>query len=55
MMVRILLHTIDPSISFSETSGLGATLSYVSEEDTKEGKIKMNSPEEREESRMTLV
>ena len=48
MMVRILLHTIDPTIDFKELSGVGANLTYVTDEDMKSGKVRLTTLEERE-------
>ena len=47
MMLRLLLHIIDPEINFSELSGREPTLSFITEEDVNEGKVKIVPEDER--------
>jgi len=47
MITRLLLHIVDPSINFDETSGLGANLQYIDEADLETKKVRRLDAEER--------
>eukprot|EP00600_Ochromonadales_sp_CCMP1393_P005537 CAMPEP_0174965056 /NCGR_PEP_ID=MMETSP0004_2-20121128/6229_1 /TAXON_ID=420556 /ORGANISM="Ochromonas sp., Strain CCMP1393" /LENGTH=203 /DNA_ID=CAMNT_0016213861 /DNA_START=99 /DNA_END=706 /DNA_ORIENTATION=+ len=48
MITRLLLHIVDPTIKFDETSGLGANLKYIDESDLASKKVRRLSEEERQ-------
>ena len=47
MMIRMMLHVIDPSIDFNEMTGREPTLSYISKKDVEEGKVRIVPLEQR--------
>ena len=47
MLVRLLLHSVDPTISYSELTGREAQLSYISDEDVKSKRVKIVPESER--------
>jgi hypothetical protein len=49
MMIRLMLHIIDPSVDLSESTGREANLQYVSDADLDTKKIRMVPKEDREE------
>lgn len=52
MMIRLLVHIIDPTINYSESSGQAVNLKYIDEEDIRSQKAKLLTKAERERNEL---